>query len=215
MERLTNVTAAGRPSDSENYDLDEEGNRISSHFSASHVTDDANRLTEDDSYSYSYDANGNLIAKTAKGPADPSWSYVYDSLDQLISVSRDGTLVEEYRYDGLGRRSVIRTTGEADTGLVSDGPDRYLDLVEDAAGAAQLRARYSHGASVDEPLQMETFDDAGTLSGRYTYHADDLGSVRFLTDEAGNIANEYDYDSYGNRLTAIETVCPAILFYRS
>ena len=56
----------GRPSDDEGYTLDEEGNRLTSHLSAGHVTDPANRLLEDDSYTYSYDLNGNLTAKTPK-----------------------------------------------------------------------------------------------------------------------------------------------------
>ena len=212
LERLTNVTAPGRPSDEESYVLDEEGNRTTSHLSPSHLTDDANRLTEDDSHTYSYDPNGNLIAKTAKDPADPSWSYAYDALDQLLAVSRDGALVEEYRYDGLSRRSVIATVDEASVAMASDGRNRFIDLIEDSGGSARLQARYSHGANVDEPLQMENFDSAGALSGRYTYHADHLGSVRFLTDEAGNIANEYDYDSYGNRLTSVEAVAQPFSF---
>ena len=38
------------------------------------------------------------------------------------------------------------------------------------------------------------------------YHRDSLGSIRTLTDAAGVIINEYDYDAYGNLETRIETV---------
>jgi len=61
-------------------------------------------------------------------------------------------------------------------------------------------------------LQVETFDANGTFAERYTYHADHLGSIRFLTDAAGNIANVYDYDSYGNILTQVETVEQPFLY---
>ena len=53
---------------------------------------------------------------------------------------------------------------------------------------------------------MQAFDSAGLLTGRFTYHTDHLGSVRFMTDQAGNIANEYDYDSYGRVTGEVETV---------
>ena len=53
---------------------------------------------------------------------------------------------------------------------------------------------------------LQAFDSAGLLTGRFTYHTDHLGSVRFMTDQAGNIANEYDYDSYGRVTGEVETV---------
>jgi len=54
------------PTQDETYTLDPEGNRISSHLSDMHQTDEANRLTSDDSYTYVYDLNGNLTSKLAK-----------------------------------------------------------------------------------------------------------------------------------------------------
>ena len=210
LERLTNVAAsapggAARPSDDEDYGLDPEGNRLTSHLSLGHVTSDANRLSEDDRFTYAYDVNGNLISKTAKLVPLSNWDYAYDALDQLISVSRDGLVVEAYAYDALGRRSVIATAGANDIGIVNDGPDRYLDLNDNGTGGG-LVSRYVHGGQIDEPLELERFDGAGALVGRFTYHRDHLGSVRFLTDETGTIANEYDYDSYGNQFANIETV---------
>ena len=60
--------------------------------------------------------------------------------------------------------------------------------------------RYTHSANVDEPLQLETFTAAGSFEAAYTYHADHLGSIRYLTDTSGAIVNAYDYDSYGRPL---------------
>ncbi len=53
----------------------------------------------------------------------------------------------------------------------------------------RLAARYAHGAEIDQPLQLETFSPTGEPAGRFTYHADQLGSVRFLTDDLGNVVN--------------------------
>ena len=41
---------------------------------------------------------------------------------------------------------------------------------------------------------------------QYYYHADGEGSVRLLTDANAQIANQYSYDSYGQRLAAVESV---------
>jgi len=211
LERLTEVDVPEAPTENEAYTLDPEGNRITSQLSDAHETDVANRLTGDDAYSYIYDLNGNLISKTAKpGITRPDWSYDYDDLDQLISVSRDGVPVERYRYDAFGRRSVIETVNPSGnfirTAIVNDGSDRTIDLVLDGAGAPQIQNRYTHGSQIDEPLSLEVFLADGSLDQAYTYHADHLGSIRFLTDSTGNIANAYEYGSYGRPGFEVETV---------
>ena len=212
MERLTEVVIPDAPTQDETYTLDPEGNRLSSHLSGTGETDVANRLTGDDAYSYVYDLNGNLISKTAKpGVTRPDWSYDYDDLDQLISVSRDGVEVERYRYDAFGRRSVIDTEDGAGaftrTALINDGSDRTIDLVLGADGVtAQIQNRYTHGGQVDEPLSLEVFTSDGALDQSYTYHADHLGSIRFVTDSVGTIVNAYEYDSYGRPRFELEQV---------
>ena len=75
-----------------------------------------------------------------------------------------------------------------------------------AAGTTTPLRRYTHSDNVDEPLQLETFDAAGAFDARYSYHADHLGSIRFLTDALGEVVNAYDYDSYGQEVAAIEGV---------
>jgi len=158
-------------------------------------------------YTYVYDLNGNLTSKLPKADAPagtPEWAYEYDALDQLITVIRDSLPVERYRYDAFGRRTQIATangTGGFDRlGIINDGSDRTIDVVNDnGAGNSEARPvrRYTHGGNFDEPLQVETFDASGTFDARYTYHADHLGSIRFLTDALGQVVNAYDYDSYG------------------
>ena len=205
LERLTEVSVPSAPSQDESYELDPEGNRLSSHLSDMHSTDQANRLESDDSYTYVYDLNGNLISKLAKaGTGLSNWTYSYDTLDQLIEVSQDGLTVESYRYDAFGRRSLISTVEGAglttDVALINDGSDRAIDVTQGPLGQAIPLRRYTHSANVDEPLQLETFDTDGTFDAAYTYHADHLGSIRYLTDSSGTIVNAYDYDSYGRPL---------------
>jgi len=210
IQRLTDVEVPELPGQDEAYTLDEEGNRITSQLSASHETDDANRLNEDASYAYIYDLNGNLTQKLAKaGTGLPDWSYRYDALDQMIEASRDGNVVESYRYDAFGRRSRISSVidgSSTDIGIVNQGPDRLLDIANDNVAGSKLAKRYTHGANIDEPLQVEIFDVTGTFESHYTYHADHLGSIRYITDSDGQIVNSYDYDSYGRPLFGVTTI---------
>jgi len=208
LERLTEVAVPTSPAQDETYTLDPEGNRVSSHLSGTHQTDAANRLTSDDSYTYVYDLNGNLTGKLAKaGTGLSNWDYSYDALDHLIEVRQDTLPVESYRYDAFGRRSLISTVEGAgltlDTAIINDGSDRAIDITQGTVGQAVPLRRYTHSANVDEPLQVETFEAAGSFDARYTYHADHLGSIRYLTDSAGTIVNAYDYDSYGRPMFGI------------
>ena len=205
LERLTEVSVPAAPIQDETYELDPEGNRLSSHLSDDHQTDDANRLTSDDNYTYVYDLNGNLISKLSiTGGLD--WAYGYDALDQLTEVTLGGNTVERYKYDAFGRRSLIETTNEEGgidkIAIVNDRSDRAIDITQGQDGSAAPVRRYSHSANVDEPLQVETFND-GVYESVFNYHADHLGSIRYLTDAAGNIVNAYDYDSYGRPMFGV------------
>lgn len=252
MERLTEVDVPGAPSRDESYQLAEEGNRLSSHLSQTHVTDRANRLLSDDDYTYVYDLNGNLIGKRAKRAGLPDWDaesgqsiwgidcskaregYArtkhlsgkdkslpsrlapnsihriefdgkYDDLDLLISVTKDGEVVERYRYDALGRRSLIETSdgagGFTATGLINDGSDWVIDIANDNSP----QRRYTHGDNVDEQLLLQTFDGAEQVAESYNYHTDHLGSVRYVTDSSRVVVNAYEYDSYGRPIDACNT----------
>jgi RHS repeat-associated protein len=191
LERLITGGTAGLP---ETYDYDAVGNRVSSLLSATYRHDAANRLLEDDRFLYTYDANGNLTSKIDKATAALT-TYGYDGQDQLVSVTLpDGTAVS-YRYDGIGRR-IEKNVGGVVTRWIYDGRDILLEL----DGSNAVTARYTHGPGVDRPLAVER----GGAS--YYYLADHQGSIRFLTDAAGDAVNSYEYDSFGRTLVETETV---------
>ena len=91
----------------------------------------------------------------------------------------------------------------------SDGPDLVLEA-RNAGGGAEQWFRYVHGPGSDQPLAMEVYPvGAAPVPGtgkQYYYHADGEGSIRLLTDANAQIANQYSYDSYGARLTTVESV---------
>ncbi|GAB4190210.1 MAG: hypothetical protein Tsb002_17970 [Wenzhouxiangellaceae bacterium] len=193
-DALQRLTAAGTASAPESYAYDALGNRTTSHLSSLHVVNSANQLTEDQQFFYSYDANGNLSARTAKIDGAMTF-YSWDAQDQLVRIERpDGTLIN-YAYDALGRR-IQKDVGGAITRYVYDDEDIYLEV----DGSDTLRARYSHGDRTDQPLafQRDGMD--------YYYHADHQGSIRLVTDAAGSIVNQYEYDAYGRVLQSVEAV---------
>ncbi len=160
----------------------------------SHSHDDANRLLEDDAYSYVYDANGNLTSKTDKASGDVT-TYTWDSLDRLIQITFPDTTTATYAYDAFGRRIEKNVNGTV-TRYLYDGWDILAEF--DASGA--LLAKYSHGPYVDHPLVMERGGQT------YYFHAAQDGSISHVTDAAGAVVNDYIYDAFGNRISVTETV---------
>jgi len=143
IERLLDVSDATGTS-LENYTLDDEGNRITSHLASFHVTNPANRVTEDEAHQFEYDVNGNLVRKTNTQTGATS-TYTYSVYDELISVTQDtGTIA--YVYDAMGRRHTERKT----------------DNVGSSSGGANFRYDGQHLA-VEQVLD----DQEATSGGGY------------------------------------------------
>ena len=86
---------------------------------------------------YTYDANGNRTGFTYKiGGADKmNVSYTYDSLNRLSSVTSNGEIVLDYRYDAFGNQL---KSNENDT-----NPFRYNgEYFDEETGFIYLRNRY-------------------------------------------------------------------------
>ena len=72
------------------------------------------------------------------------------------------------------------------------------DILEEYDGSNTLRARWTHGPGIDEPLVMERdLDLNGSLETQIFYLQDGLGSTTALTDTNGNILEEYEYSAFG------------------
>jgi RHS repeat-associated protein len=132
--------------------------------------------------SYDYDANGNLIEKTEGSDV---WTYEWNAENQLIRVTVNGNEVARFSYDPLGRR-VEKVAGGVTTSYLFDGEDALR------ARRGAFPVLVIHGPGVDEPLARE-------LGGALTYyHADGLGSTVRLTNQTGEVTQEYRYDAWGN-----------------
>lgn len=186
---LDRLTSATHPlTFDQTFSYDPVGNRTTN----ASLYNAGNQLTEDSSFTYEYDLNGNLVRKTFKVSGNHT-DYTYDAENRLIRVdefafgSPTPGATSTYQYDGLGRR--IEKVGNGITHrYIYDGEDILLEYDE----TNTLPARYTHGPGVDEPIAM-------TRGGStFFYHQDGLGTVTDLTDTTGTTAEAYTYDAWGN-----------------
>ncbi len=220
-DSLSRLIAAAHPSLSglvpEQFSYDSVGNRLSSHLSTSYGYDDANRLLEDDSFTYAYDANGNLIEKrplacpSPPAPCLSSTVYSYDVENQLIKIQHmaDSTqhIETTYRYDGLGRR-IEKAVNGVITRYVYDNED--VVALYDQAGC--WKQTIVHGPGIDDPIgfiqdtnaNCNATDAAGFPEPARVLNTDALGSITSLLSETVGfqraivLRERYVYDSFGN-----------------
>jgi len=200
LRRLVSETirpsAMAEPTETNSYTYSPSGNRQVSPFSQTHEMEVPNRLVSDDEFSYEYDDNGNLVSKTSHATSEQT-VYHWDSRNQLTGIDLPGGAHAGYRYDALGRRIEKSVDGQT-TRYVYDAEDIVLETDE----TGTLLRRYRHGDGIDQPLVLEN----AATGDSYFYHADHLGSVRLVTDEAGTVVSEYEYDPYGQRTVVAEGV---------
>ncbi|MCP4710180.1 MAG: RHS repeat-associated core domain-containing protein, partial [Planctomycetes bacterium] len=134
--------------------------------------------------SYSYDASGNLIEKSAP---EGVTTYGYDWQDRLVTVTTpEHTASYEYDHDGI---RVAKTVDGVRINFTVDKNRPYAQVIEERDDGGALLASYIHG--VDLISQHRDGHD-------YYYHTDEQGSVVTLSDENGAKASSYFYTAYGD-----------------
>jgi len=179
---LTSVT--GDQTDS--YDYDNVGNRELADGTI-YTSNILNQYSDVGGATYGYDLNGNLIFNTVN-------NYTYDAENRLSSFN-DGVTNASYEYDAFNRR-VSKTVDGVTTQFVYDGDEVIAEYNDIGA----LEAEYVTGNSIDEILTMER---GGST---YFYHYDGLGSISEITDDLGNIVENYTYDAFGNITSALSSI---------
>lgn len=140
--------------------------------------------------SFTYDERGN---RTVADPdSGPTVTYGYDQENRLVAVDPDVT----YAYTGDGLRTE-RSVGASDTDFVWARNGGLPILLQETTGADTTSYLYGPGGS---PYAQVNPD------GSVTYlHHDQIGSVRLLTDEAGDVTGAATYDAYGEPTTTGDT----------
>jgi RHS repeat-associated protein len=140
------------------------------------------RLRNDSSYDFSYDAAGNTIGASSQFS---SFAYTWDYAGRLTSYGG-----KTYAYDTFGRTS--STTGNSITRYISmDG-----HTVGERNSTAGIATDYVFGPGVDEPLAKRAANGSITYFG-----VDGLGSIVVATDSIGSILSSTGYSPWGETAT--------------
>jgi RHS repeat-associated protein len=190
--RLTNETISNDPANngSASYGLDPVGNRLSAVSSLTSIASGSFSYNSDDEVSSeTYDANGNVLSTGGM-------TYTYDSENHMTSATGNGKVVTMV-YDAFGNR-VSKTVNNVTTQyLVEDdvNPTGLPQVLEEVENGAAVRT-YTYG--------LQRISESQMVSGTWTtsfYGYDGAGSVRQLTNSAGAVTDEYEYDAFGNSFT--------------
>jgi RHS repeat-associated protein len=172
----------GNPAESYSYDM--VGNRTTSHLSANHTYDAANRLTADATFDYVSDNNGNITKKTDRTTGNVT-TYTYDSENLLTQISFPGGGTAIYRYDGLGRR-IARNINGSVAQQVYDGQDMMAEYV-----GGVLTTKFTYGPGIDEVLSVRRGSTAAF------FQSDVQGTILRAVGSDGAVLSSSTYDSFG------------------
>ena len=164
------------------FTYDAVGNRLTQETHEdfnTYLYDDANKLTEVDGVTYTWDVNGNLLS-------DGVSTYTYNQAHYLMTVTQ-GDDEYEFEYSGLGDRLSQSMDGSwtdytldinrALTQVLDDGENGYL---------------YGFGRIGEE-------QDVG---GWQYHQMDALGTIRQLTDSSPEVTQAESYQPFGKLLTS-------------
>jgi RHS repeat-associated protein len=198
----------------ESYTYDDNGNRAAvGSQSVSTALD--NRLTDDGTYTYLYDNEGNLTRRTLKTNTALATEYAWDQRNRLVQVQeKNGAAVTKqtnYVYDAEDRR--IKRTFDPDGSSSQPATSQYFvydgaNLAMTFDNAQSLAHRYLYGPSTDQVLVDEVFSTTGQSQETLWPLADQQGTIRDIVndhyhrksidyDSFGNITNEQFYDDHG------------------
>lgn len=176
------------------YGYDSNNNRTSGNIGTQTTTatyDDQDRVVSYNTFTYTYNANGDLQTKTNTLTSEVT-QYFYDALGNLTKVILPNANVIEYEIDGLNRRVGKLLNGN----LVKrySYMDQYRINAEITPAGTLLR-RYVYASKSNTP---DYYIQAGV---NYRIFSDHLGSPRMIVRASnGTIVCKQDHDEFG-RLT--------------
>ncbi len=134
---------------------------------------------------YQYDFDGFLTARTR---GTQLTQYFYSSRGELLGVVLPNSTVVEYIDEPLGRRIAKKVNGVVVEKYLWQGMTRLLAVYD---GSNNLVTRFLY-ADARMPVAM--------TAGGVTYYLgyDQVGTLRAVSDVAGNVVKRIDYDSFGN-----------------
>jgi RHS repeat-associated protein len=185
LGRLTAVADSGKGKTT--YRYDSVGNRVEmagpTGQSVASACDWAGRLTQYDGRPCTHDAAGNLIAYS-RGTEEVAFTH---AIDGRLASARTAAGEVRYAFDGEGNL-VRRAQAAASTSYLPDPTaDLWRPLLASEEGGKQIFYLWQK----DKPL--------GLVEGGQAqfFLENQQGSVRCVTDAAGKVVAQLDYDAFG------------------
>ncbi len=180
-----------------NYSYDAVGNRLT-RDTQPYGYDDNDRVG-----GATYDANGNTVSALIQNPVSGIPNPVIDQYDFEDRLKNRNSGQITVVYDGDGNRVSKTVNGVTIYYLVDElNPSGYVQVLEELVALNAQPTTLNRVYSYDYALasQDQLLDDGqGNLRWVASFYGyDDHGSVRYLTDAAGNVTDLYDYDPFGN-----------------
>jgi RHS repeat-associated protein len=181
-----------------NYAYDPAGNRMLKIAPPSppvnYIYDNENRLVNDGTYNYFYDANGNLVLKAFMFGGDTS-KYYYDFENRLTRYIHSGIDTIDYIIGVDGNRISREASPGTFFGFTcSYCPfccKWYCEVNYEYDGTGNVLTAYTNGPHNNEHLSLTNF-------GYSQYYVnDEINSVVALTDEMQYLMASYSYDAFG------------------
>ena len=148
--------------------------------------------TNTSAVTYTYDANGNLVATTDSVKQEEA-TYQYDPQGQMISyeAKKDGKVVatQKNAYNGNGQRILKKDGSKKEESYYYQDGTLLLTLSDSA-----LKDFYYLG-NAGNPLAVTSNTSDGLKC--YTYQKDVQGSTRAVTDSNGQCVKWYEYTDFG------------------
>ena len=181
-DQLTGVTHTDHSFANESFSYDANGNETGSGY----TTSTGNEQTASPGYTYTYDADGNMITSTQTSTGDV-WTYSYNLRGQMaaaVETNSEDTVLNQvtYTYDALGNRIGMDENG-TQTWTLYEGttPEKGKGVRKGVRNQLrkgvrnQLRARFS-----DDPE-----DVTATRAGKELGGAARWGQPLFVVSSAG------------------------------
>lgn len=111
--------------------------------------------------------------------------------NRLVSAEKDGQLVEEYAYDGDGKR-IKKTDQESERIYIYHG----LNILYEVNTTTDMDAVYIYGPTGKIAKKVNDITEY--------YHTDHLGSTRLVTSETGATTEEIMYEPFGEQINISE-----------
>ncbi len=198
LYRLTGETRTGSNAYSISYTYDNVGNRLTKDHDGvmtSYVYNNRDQVTSETNNSeiitYTYDGSGRTGTKTDNSGFT---TYGWGDNDRLLSVALPSGTVT-YTYDAAGNKMSMND-GTATKNYLVDMLQPYAQVIAEHKGLGAPTAEYVYG------LERISQNRAGAVS---VFIADGQGSVRELTDGAGNVTDTYSYLAFGEELSRAGT----------